>query len=146
MSSVKNEVIQINENELKEKLLNVNKENTTIVELDGRNIQDKFIFIDEMREKFKLQDSHRYRRMSREGVETISWDAFDDRMTELSGFPDEMNFVLIIYHFSEFLKKDIESRETALYFLRKTAHYWEEEVLKVAIGWDTKAFNVYLVD
>ncbi|MBF0779507.1 MULTISPECIES: barstar family protein [unclassified Granulicatella] len=145
MSSIKNEVIQINENELKEKLLNVNKENTTIVELDGRNIQDKFIYIDEMREKFKLPDRHRYR-MSREGGETINWNAFDDRMTELSWFPDDMNFVLIIYHFHEFLKNDLASKNIVLDVFKDIAYFWEEEVLTITVGGKTRGFSVYLVD
>ncbi|MBF0779508.1 MULTISPECIES: barstar family protein [unclassified Granulicatella] len=146
MSSIKNEMIHITKNELKEKLIHINKENTTIVELDGRNIQDKFSYIDEMREKFKLQDSHRYRDMSIEGVETINWDAFDDRMTELSGFPDDMGFVLIIYHFYEFLKDDLENKQRILRIFNNTLYFWEEEVLTVAVEWKTKAFNIYLVD
>ncbi|MFT8311367.1 MAG: barstar family protein [Sporolactobacillus sp.] len=126
-----NNILRIREkdNNLLEKM---NQSDCYIVKVDGRQVQSKSELFQEMMIKFKLPDSS-------------GWDSFIDWMTDLSWI-DKEKLCLVIYNYSEFLKKDEGDKDIFLEVLQEDIlPFWEKNVMETMVNGRVRSFNVYLI-
>ncbi|MBC2250452.1 barstar family protein [Listeria cossartiae subsp. cayugensis] len=128
----KNEILRVNTIDILELEKNAKKNECYIVNIQGNNIQTKKIFLELMAEKFLLPDS-------------IGWDSFTDWMTDLSWI-DNPCFCIIIKDYTDFLKKDTESKEIVMeIFKEDILPFWENGVTQTVVEGKPRSFKVYLV-
>ncbi|MBF2675827.1 barstar family protein [Listeria marthii] len=129
---IKNEILRVNTIDILELEKNAKKNECYIVNIQGDNIQTKKSFLELMAEKFLLPDS-------------IGWDSFTDWMTDLSWI-DNPCFCIIIKDYTDFLKKDTESKEIVMeIFKEDILPFWENGVTQTVVEGKPRSFKVYLV-
>ncbi|EAC2784888.1 barstar family protein [Listeria monocytogenes] len=129
---IKNEILSVNTIDILELEKNAKKNECYIVNIQGGNIQTKKSFLELMTEKFLLPDS-------------TGWDSFTDWMTDLSWI-DNPCFCIIIKDYTDFLKKDIESKEIVMeIFKEDILPFWENGVTQTVVEGKPRSFKVYLV-
>ncbi|EIO5737268.1 barstar family protein [Listeria monocytogenes] len=129
---IKNEILSVNTIDILELEKNAKKNECYIVNIQGDNIQTKKSFLELMAEKFLLPDS-------------IGRDSFTDWMTDLSWI-DNPCFCIIIKDYTDFLKKDIESKEIVMeIFKEDILPFWENGVTQTVVEGKPRSFKVYLV-
>ncbi|EAC5532387.1 hypothetical protein LT01_13025 [Listeria monocytogenes] len=129
---IKNEILSVNTIDILELEKNAKENECYIVNIRGGNIQTKKSFLELMTEKFLLSDS-------------TGWDSFTDWMTDLSWI-DNPCFCIIIKDYTDFLKKDIESKEIAMeIFKEDILPFWENGVTQTVVEGKPRSFKVYLV-
>ncbi|MBC2062118.1 barstar family protein [Listeria marthii] len=129
---IKNEILRVNTIDILELEKNAKKNECYIVNIQGDNIQTKKSFLELMAEKFLLPDS-------------IGWDSFTDWMTDLSWI-DNPSFCIIIKDYTDFLKKDTESKEIVMeIFKEDILPFWENGVTQTVVEGKPRSFKVYLV-
>lgn len=105
-----------------------------VAELDGRAIKNRFDYFSAIDKTFQFPTSS-----------AGNWDSYLDWIRDLTWLP-EGDITLIIHHYSEFLKSDLEAKELAMKSLKDIAlPFWEEEVIHVVVGGKPRHFTVYLV-
>ncbi|MBC1340066.1 barstar family protein [Listeria welshimeri] len=130
---LKNEILRVNTTDILELEKNAKTNECYIVNIQGDNIQTKKSFLGLMSEKFLLPDS-------------TGWDSFTDWMTDLSWI-DNPCFCIIIRDYTDFLKKDIESKEIVMeIFKEDILPFWENDVTQTVFEGKTRSFKVYLVN
>lgn len=135
---MKNEIIKINKQQYHEIMNGLNKDDTYIVELDGKDIQDERTLYIQMRDKFKLFDDFIAKR--------IWYDAYNDWMRDLWNI-EEKKIVLIIMDYKLMLKDFVNEKQLYIDEFRETIlPFWEEEVVHTVVEGERKEFTVYLVD
>jgi hypothetical protein len=106
-----------------------------VVEIDGSNIQSWKDYISEMQSNFLFPTPC-----------FNSIDRYLDWMRDL-GWLYKEGFVLIINHFSSFLKNDPELKcQIVSDFVDVILPFWQDEVVKIVVEGKSKSFMVYLVD
>lgn len=129
---IKNEISRVNTTDILELEKNAKKNECYIVNIQGNNIQTKKSFLELMAEKFLLPDS-------------TGWDSFTDWMTDLSWI-DNPCFCIIIKDYTDFLKKDTESKEIVMeIFKENILPFWENGVTQTVVEGKPRSFKVYLV-
>ncbi|MBC2000707.1 barstar family protein [Listeria marthii] len=129
---IKNEILRVNTIDILELEKNAKKNECYIVNIQGDNIQTKKSFLELMAEKFLLPDS-------------IGWDSFTDWMTDLSWL-DNPCFCIIIKDYTDFLKKDTESKEIVMeIFKEDILPFWENGITQTVVEGKPCSFKVYLV-
>ena len=110
--------------------------NTHVVELDGRTIQSCADYLQQIRKTFAFP----YPEWN------LSLDGYQDWIRDLSWLEKD-GYVLIIKNYSEFIKYDLESKNSIISSLKNTVlPWWQTEVEHCVVEGKPKPFMVYLVD
>lgn len=111
-------------------------ESTRVVVLDGSELQTWDAYAKNISEKFKFPYSEY----------ELNYYGYVDWMTDLSWI-SENKYVVVIKHFSDFMKNDLNEKEDILCsFSDEILPFWEEEVERVVVGGKKTQFNVYCVN
>jgi len=134
---MKNQIYYLARNEYSNFIFNC-KDNYYIVEIDGKDINEKEDFFKIMWEKFKLP---MYENQTR-----FSWDSYLDWMRDLTWIKED-KIVLIIYNYNNFMNKEQNiKREIIDDYESCILPFWEKDVKKIVVDGKPRRFNVYLID
>ena len=135
---MKNEILKISKAEFEKIKANINIDETFLVELNGNEIENTEQLFDFMGSAYDFQISN--------GVWGRNWPAFNDMMEDLDWLSQKKH-ILAINSFPLLLSKDKEAKKTFINTLQNyILPFWEEEVLRVVVGGETKEFTVYIMD
>ena len=134
---MKNEMINITESQFELIKSKINPNETFLVELDGKEIQNKTQLFDVMEKEYDLHTSS--------GTWGRNWDALDDLMQDLDWIPQQKH-ILAVHSFSKMFSHDKKSKEIFKDCLRYLLKFWEEDILHCVVEGKTKEFTVYLID
>lgn len=141
--NIKNELLLVTPQELKDKLANIVLEPTEIIEIDGENFLTVYDFVDKIVDIFGLPKNENRYRYSWDRTK-VNWCLLYDDMTINHPFPDELHFVIVIQQYEQFLKMDDEKRK-AMGFLENVRYYWEKYVFKRVKNGKARGFSIYAV-
>lgn len=132
---MKNEIIYINQMEIKEIKRNVySNDNIFCVEMDGRKCDNLSDYLTDISNKFQFPTVAK------------GFDVYDDWITDLTSINKD-NIVVIINNYTDFLRYDLQSKRKILnIFEQSVLPWWEAEVCNCVVGGKSKSFIVYLVD
>lgn len=134
---MKNEIFNITERQFADIKPTINLNETFIVELNGKEIQNKTQLFDAMEKKYDLHTS--------DGTWGRNWDALDDLMRDLDWIPQQKH-ILAVHSYSKMFSHDKKSKEIFVDGLKMYLEFWEKDVLYCVVEGKTKEFTVYLID
>jgi len=135
---VKNQIINITENEydnIKEK---TDLSSVFLVEIDGSQIKTVYELFEAMEKAYYLHTSN--------GTWGKNWAAFDDLMTDLDWIPYNKHILVVKYYDKLLSGYPVEKNRFIHYLKDSILPFWEEDVLHCVVEGETKDFTVYLID
>ena len=134
---MKNRIISISKTQFEYIKPTLDLNETFLVELNGKEIQNKIQLFDVMEKEYDLHTS--------DGTWGKNWDALDDLMRDLDWIPQQKH-ILAVHSYSKMFSNDTKSKEIFIEGLKMYLEFWEEEVLHCVVGGKTKEFTVYLIN
>ena len=130
---MKNKILNISETRFEIIKSKINPNDTFLVELDGKEIQNKTQLFDIMEKEYDLHTS--------DGTWDRNWDALDDLMEDLDWIPQQKH-ILAVHSFSNMFSQDKKSKEIFFDGLKMYLEFWEKDVLHCVVEGKTKEFTV----
>lgn len=136
------------------KILNIDKRNTFVAEINGEEVKTEKDWLYIMAEKFRFPVFLEKEKKTVEWFEGaygdsrnyfLNWERYEDWLTDLSWI-EQNSIILIIRNYSELLIDYPESKDYIINNFKNVIFpWWEKDVMAHMVGGRTKDFNIYII-